>query len=76
MIFFLNVPVGLLAVVAGVCLLPRTRGPGRPPADKHDGPTACPPLGADPGGTILLGVATVAGMLAVSALSGLGAPGK
>src|SRR6202034_3172345 len=26
-VFFLNVPVGVLAVVAGVYLLPRTRGP-------------------------------------------------
>jgi len=90
-VFFLNVPVGLLAVVAGVCLLPRTRGlaAGRPAADGHDGQ---PPVSqrpaiersagkqngggrrADPAGTILLGVATVAGLLAVSALSGLGAP--
>jgi MFS family permease len=75
LVFFLNVPVGLLAVVAGVCLLPRTRWPaGRPPADKHDGRRPAARRGADPGGTILLGVATVAGMLAVSALSGLGAP--
>lgn len=87
-VFFLNVPVGLLAVVAGVCLLPRTRGrAGHPAADAHDpaadAPDHQPPAGqrpsgqrgTDPGGTFLLGVATVAGMLAVSALSGLGAPG-
>ena len=61
-VFVLNVPVGLLAVAAGVCLLPRTRGPAGS-------------RGTDPGGTFLLGAATVAGMLAVSALSGLGAPG-
>jgi MFS family permease len=75
-VFFLNVPVGLVAVAAGVCLLPRTRGPagqllssrppsGRPPSGRH---------GADPGGTVLLAVTTTAGMLAISALSGLGAP--
>jgi MFS family permease len=86
-VFFLNVPVGLLAVVAGVCLLPRTRGlAGHPAADAPDpaadAPDHQPPAGerpagqrgTDPGGTFLLGVATVAGMLAVSALSGLGAP--
>ena len=80
-VFFLNVPVGVLAVVAGVYLLPRTRGTagqllagqrpagqppaGRPPADRR---------GTDPGGTVLLAAATTAGMLAISALSGLGAP--
>ncbi len=84
-VFFLNVPVGLLAVAAGVCLLPRTRGlahrpaaggPGgqrqgsqRPAGERGEGEGR-----ADPGGAILLGVATIAGMLAVSALSGLGAP--
>jgi MFS family permease len=75
-VFFLNVPVGMLAVVAGIYLLPRTRGAagqllagqapaGRPPADRR---------GTDPGGTVLLAAATTAGMLAISALSGLGAP--
>jgi MFS family permease len=80
-VFFLNVPVGVLAVVAGVYLLPRTQGAagqllagqrpagqppaGRPPADRR---------GTDPGGTVLLAAATTAGMLAISALSGLGAP--
>jgi MFS family permease len=71
-VFFLNVPVGVLAVVAGVYLLPRTRGPAgqllavQPPAGRR---------GTDPGGTVLLASATTAGMLAISALSGLGAPG-
>jgi MFS family permease len=84
-VFFLNVPVGLVAVVAGVCLLPRTRGlAGHPAAGAHDrgepagerpaGERPSGRRGSDPAGTILLGVATVAGMLAVSALSGLGAP--
>jgi MFS family permease len=70
-VFFLNVPVGVLAVVAGVYLLPRTRDlAGRPLA-------GLPPVsgqGTDSGGTVLLAVATTAGMLAISALSGLGAP--
>jgi MFS family permease len=70
-VFFLNVPVGVLAVVAGVCLLPRTRGlAGQPQA----GPSREGKRGTDPGGTVLLAAATTAGMLAISALSGLGAP--
>ncbi len=69
-VFFLNVPVGLLAVAAGVCLLPRTRGLAGPVPDERGAGRR----GTDPGGTILLGVATVAGMLAISALSGLGVP--
>jgi len=85
-VFFLNVPVGLIAVVAGCCLLPRTRGPAgqllssRAPADRDPvrrdlgrrAPAARP--GTDPGGAVLLAAATTAGMLAISALSGLGAP--
>jgi MFS family permease len=71
-VFFLNVPVGMLAVVAGIYLLPRTRGAGgellagQPPAGQR---------GTDPGGTVLLAAATTAGLLAISAVSGLGAPG-
>ena len=70
-VFFLNVPVGVLAVAAGVCLLPRTRGAagqllaGQPPAGRRD---------TDPGGTVLLAAAATAGLLAISAVSGLGAP--
>ncbi len=72
LVFFLNVPVGVLAVVAGIYLLPRTRGAGgellagQPPAGQR---------GTDPGGTVLLATATTAGLLAISAVSGLGAPG-
>ncbi len=87
-VFFLNVPVGVLAVVAGVYLLPRTRGlAGASAAAAADEPPAGEPLaagqlaslpvsqpGTDPGGTVLLAVATTAGMLAISALSGLGVP--
>jgi len=71
-VFFLNVPVGMLAVVAGIYLLPRTRGAGgellagQPPVGQR---------GTDPGGTVLLAAATTAGLLAISAVSGLGAPG-
>ena len=66
-VFFINVPVGLLAVVAGWYLLPRTR-PGRRSAP-------CRPVrGADLGGMGLLAASTSAGMLAVSSLSGLGLP--
>src|SRR5580693_216749 len=76
-VFFLNVPVGVLAVVAGIYLLPRTRGVGgellaaqppvgQPPVGQH---------GTDPAGTVLLAAATTAGLLAISAVSGLGAPG-
>ena len=55
-VFFLNVPVGVLAVAAGVCLLPRTRGrratagrlatAGQPPAGAAPtlaGPSCSPP---------------------------------
>jgi MFS family permease len=95
-VFFLNVPVGVLAVAAGVYLLPRTRGlagrplAGQPPAGDSltsPSPAARPPVsrppvsqppvswhGTDSGGTVLLASATTAGMLAISALSGLGAP--
>jgi MFS family permease len=69
-VFFLNVPVGLLAVVAGWYLLPRTR---RPAADGGAGQGADGD-GADLGGMGLLAVSTAAGMLAVSSLSGLGLP--
>ncbi len=63
-VFFLNVPVGVVAVIAGACLLPRTRGPagllsGRSPASRP---------GTEPGGTALLAVAAKAGMLALGAL--------
>lgn len=61
-VFFLNVPVGLIAVVMGWFLLPRTRSRGA-----RDG--------TDPPGMGLLAVTTVGGMLAVSGLSGLGWPG-
>jgi MFS family permease len=64
-VFFVNVPVGLLAVLAGACLLPRTRGLAESPAR---------PGNADLGGTGLLVLAATAGMLTVSALSGLGLP--
>jgi len=90
-VFFLNVPVGAVAVVAGVYLLPRTRGAGgellagRPQARRAGAGSAGPgsagsglagrgSAGTDLAGTALLAAATTAGMLAISALSGLGAP--
>ncbi len=96
-VFFVNVPVGMAAVAAGVCLLPRTRwqaapqgvGPVRrtlsgPSSNPSGGPAGSGPVarglratgaGTDLAGVALLAAATVAGMLAVSSLSGLGAPG-
>lgn len=61
-IFFINVPVGLVAVTAGWFLLPRTRRRARRAQ-------------ADWAGMALLAGATAAGMRAVSAISGLGMPG-
>jgi len=58
-IFFVNVPVGLLAIAAGWCLLPRTRRRQRPG-------------GGDPVGAALLGCAAAGSLVVVSALSGLG----
>ena len=62
-VFLLNVPVGLVAVVMGWFLLPRTRTRGR---DAGHG-TDLPGMG-------LLALTTTAGMLAISGLSGLGWP--
>jgi len=60
-IFFVNVPVGVIAVLAGWFLLPRTRqlAHGR---------------GIDPLGVALLVTAAAGTMVAVSSLSGLGLP--
>jgi len=79
-VFLINVPVGLLAVLAGWYLLPRTRragdaggvgpGAGRDGIGRH----GADPHGADLGGMGLLAVSTSAGMLAISSLSGLGLP--
>ena len=60
-VFFLNVPVGLVAVVMGWFLLPRTRSRGER-------------RGTDLPGMGWLALTTTAGMLAVSGLSGLGWP--
>jgi MFS family permease len=60
-IFFINVPVGIVAVAAGWYLLPRTRQL----ADRR---------GGDPLGTILLAASAAGTMLAISSLSGLGWP--
>jgi MFS family permease len=60
-IFFINVPVGLVAVVAGWYLLPRSR-------------RLAPRRAVDAGGIGLLAAATAAAMLALSAVSGLVMP--
>jgi len=66
-VFLLNLPVGLIAVVAGLFLLPRTRGlAGNVPARAAGR--------ADLAGMALLAGSATAGMLAVSALSGLDWP--
>jgi MFS family permease len=61
-VFGINVPVGLLAMVAGHFLLPRTR---RRAADSR----------TDPPSVLLLGCATTGALLALSAVSGLHLPG-
>jgi EmrB/QacA subfamily drug resistance transporter len=60
-IFFVNVPVGVIAVLAGWFLLPRTRQFAR----RRDG---------DPLGMTLLALAAVGMLVAISSLSGLGLP--
>jgi EmrB/QacA subfamily drug resistance transporter len=61
-VFGINVPVGIVALIAGVYLLPRTR-------------TRTPSAGWDRSGLVLLATATTAGLLGVSAASGLSLPG-
>lgn len=60
-VFGVNVPIGIVALVAGHYLLPRTRARSR--AGHFDTP-----------GLILLAATAVSGLLAVSALSGLRLP--
>jgi MFS family permease len=60
-VFGINVPVGIVAVISGTYLLPRTR-------------TFNPTAGRDGSGLLLLGTATTAGLLGISAASGLGLP--
>lgn len=61
-VFGINVPVGVLAVVAGVYLLPRSR-------------VLTPTRTRDRSGVALLAAATTTGLLGASAASGLGLPG-
>ena len=60
-IFLINVPIGLVAVLAGIYLLPRTRNRAARP-------------GTDPLGVALLATAAAGLLVAVSALSGSGLP--
>jgi MFS family permease len=75
-VFFLNVPVGLVAVVAGWYLLPRTRHHAveRAAGERAVGQPGGGSGGVDLGGMGLLAASTSAGMLAISSLSGLGLP--
>ncbi len=61
-VFGINVPVGIVAIVAGIYLLPRTR-------------QRTPTEGWDRSGLALLSTATTAGLLGMSAAAGLGLPG-
>jgi EmrB/QacA subfamily drug resistance transporter len=60
-VFGINVPVGIIAVIAGIYLLPRS---------KKLAPTA----GRDRSGLLLLVTSTTTALLAMSAVSGLGLP--
>jgi len=60
-VFWVNVPMGLVAILAGQVFLPRSR---------H----LSPRQGADPTGFVLLAAAAVAGLLALSGLSGMPQP--
>jgi MFS family permease len=61
-VYWINVPVGILAVVAGYFLLPRSRELSR--SDSFDWP-----------GAALLGIATTALLVALSVIGGLPVPG-
>ncbi|WP_407343322.1 MFS transporter [Pengzhenrongella phosphoraccumulans] len=60
-VFGINVPVGILAIVAGVFFLPRSR-------------SLIPLEGWDLPGVLLLTTATTSGLLGIAAVSGLGLP--
>ncbi|MBV8540448.1 MAG: MFS transporter [Pseudonocardiales bacterium] len=61
-VFGINIPVGVLAVVAGIYLLPRTR-------------RRAPDMGWDRSGLLLLATATTSLLLGMSVASGLSLPG-
>lgn len=61
-VFGINVPIGVIALIGGHYLLPRTRSHNRAE-------------GFDWAGLALLAAATVTGLLAISAASGLAVPG-
>ncbi|QKW19081.1 MFS transporter [Kitasatospora sp. NA04385] len=69
--FWVNVPIGVLGMLAGWFLLPRTFPDGRRPAR-----TARPEGRFDLAGLLLLAVSSTALLLALSAASGLPLPGR
>ncbi|MER8188059.1 MFS transporter [Kitasatospora sp. NPDC094015] len=80
--FWINVPVGLLGIVAGWYLLPRTRPAGPEPATSAPGTAVLPggARGAEEGrfdlpGLLLLAGASTCLLLALSTASGLPLPG-
>ncbi|BFV59961.1 MDR family MFS transporter [Kitasatospora sp. CMC57] len=67
-VFWINVPIGLLGIVAGWFLLPRTYPDGRPRQPRRDGRF-------DLAGLLLLAGCSTAFLLALSTASGLPLPG-